>query len=120
MKVAALLVFGLVVTSIPAHGQQRTHGRPDGVIRFQPQLPAIGSAAPPLYEPRQTVPARFAPQARPREVATTVPGDETEIICGMKVIRKTHDTDPKIVLKPKLNPKPAARKITPPVCSAPK
>jgi hypothetical protein len=117
MKVAALLAFGLIVTSIPAYAQQRTHGRNDGVIRFQPKL-AVGSEAPKLYE-RHTVTSRFSPQAR-SDQPTAARADDTEIVCGMKVIRKTHDADPKIVFKPKLTVNPAVRKITPPVCSAPK
>jgi hypothetical protein len=118
MRVAIVLLFALAVTSISAHAQQRTHTA-QGVITFQPKL-AIGSDAPPLYEPRPRVTARLAWQAQPVEPRTAGRSEETEIICGMTVVRKRHDLDSKIVLKPKLNPNAAVRKITPPVCTAPK
>jgi len=118
MRVVVVLLFALAVTSISAHAQQRTHTA-QGVIKFQPKL-AIGSDAPRLYASRPRVTARLPWQAQAIDLSAAGRAEETEIICGMTVVRKRHDVDSKIVLKPKLSPNAAVRKITPPVCSNPR
>ena len=86
-----------------------------------------------MLAPSAPAPALYARQAKlvtagnkhpPRALSTQTgsPSREpdVEIICGMKVIRKTADDDPKIVVVPDPSVRGAIRTITPDVCTSKK
>ena len=90
--------------------------------RFEPRVAAPSAPPTALYATRPQAdggvrvlrkhpPRRIEPGSR-----SEVP--EVEIICGMRVIRKTADDDPKIVVKPDPDVRGAIRVIKPDVCTS--
>ena len=94
--------------------------------RFQPRVQAPSAPPTALYAVRPQaeggalVFGKHAPQTRRLETGSPGGAPDVEIICGMRVIRKTADDDPKIVIKPDPAVRGAIRVIKPDVCTSKK
>lgn len=84
---------------------------------FTPRLDLNSTPAPAFYRP---------PPPRAHKEAATQPRrhdsarGQTEIICGLTVIRKSPDFDRGILVPPKDRTRSAIRRLIPPVCTSPR
>ena len=84
---------------------------------FTPRLVPNAVPTPSWYQ-KQAVPSAresHAPKKSAHDFGPQKP--ETEIICGMTVIKKSPDADPGIFAQPKHSGESAIRRIKPPLCN---
>jgi len=115
MKIGIALI--VLCGSVGAAAAQERHLAPRAPL-FTPRLVPNAAPAPSWYEK----PA--VPSARQMHAPTSPRHDfarrqaETEIICGMTVIKKSPDADPGIFAQPRHSGESAIRRIKPPLCNA--
>jgi len=109
MKLVAFLCLGLLV------GAGQSFAQPGSPIRFEPKLSA-GAPPPTLYRKQRPAPVKSASRTTLKHAPTGSSASETEIICGMKVIRKGPEQDPGIIVTQKHSDGLAVRRIQPQFC----
>ena len=114
-----LVVLGVIVLAFGAsRAEAQDAQRP--TVRFQPRVSAQTAPPPALYstasQPNRT--AQAVNVIRHYATAPKSRTNDTQVICGMTVIRKTPEADPKIVIKPE-RAGSAVRRIEPNVCTNP-
>jgi hypothetical protein len=117
MKLAAFLFLGLLANAGASSAQTPALGR--SPIRFEPKL-SVAAPPPTLYRKQrqdQVKPARLHVVRHVPAVSAEKQGD-SEIICGLTVIRKGSEFDPGMLVKPSDGAGAAIRRITPPVCTS--
>jgi len=123
MKTAVLTLCCCACAAMAAAQNRPQAG---GGPRFQPRVqlqsapPTALYAVRPQSEQGAVVFGKHAPQTRRIETGSPGGAPDVEIICGMRVIRKTADDDPKIVIKPDPVVRGAIRVIKPDVCTSKK
>ena len=111
MRRAIVLVAFLGCGGVAAAQQPAT---PPPSPIFKPRLDLNTTAAPAFY---RTPPApQHAQPSRPRRHDTA--RADTEVICGLTVIRKSPDADRGILVPPKEAHRSVIRRIQPPVCTS--
>jgi hypothetical protein len=118
MKLAACFYAAMLVSAGTSFAQTSASR---GTVRFEPKL-VLGAPPTALYrQPRQGQQKRgqvHVVNHAPLK-ALDAPTD-TEIICGMKVIRKGAEQDPGIIAKPSTQSHAAIRRFAPQVCAGSK
>src|SRR5215203_1582811 len=115
----AALTVSLLISAGSVSAQPATSA--PAAARFEPRL-HIQTTAPLLYAvqpeiPRSSTARTFAIQHG--KAGSSAKPPQTDIICGMTVIRKGLQLDPTIVVKPARRDGLAIRRITPPLCRGP-
>ena len=100
-----------------ASAQERRQTAPRGSVTFTPRLVPNAAPTPPWYQapPVETARQKHAPKQSRHDFAREQP--QTEIICGLTIIKKSPDADPGIFAQPKVSGQSAIRRIQPTVCN---
>ena len=106
----------IVLACIASRAEGQDAQRPS--VRFQPRISVQTAPPPVLYgtASRPTTAGQSVPAMRHHAAEAQARGADTQLICGMTVIRKTPDSDAKIILPPNRTGA-AARKIEPTACT---
>lgn len=111
-----LVLFGVIVLAFATSAADAQDAQTS--VRFQPRVSVQSAPPPPLYATASGPTRQIESVAIVRHDAPDVnaKSNDVEVICGMTVIRKTPDADPKMVIKADRNGA-AVRKIEPNVCT---